>query len=176
MSGPAKVYATAFYDVAKKKNELQGGLAALKEFADLCSANQVLRAVLMGEGIDPGSRSAILEEILSAMKIDGIAAKLLAMLVARGRAAVLPELIHELEAIQNAEQGIKAGIVKTAVELGVDEIEMLGKTLSKKAGGRVHLKAQVDPSLLGGFIATVDGKTYDASLRSQMERIRRELI
>ena len=176
MSGPAKVYATAFYEVAKKQNDLQGGVSALKEFADLCSANQLLKAVLMGEGIDPGSRSRILEDILSAMKIEGSAAKLLKMLVVRSRAAILADLIRELEAIQNKEAGIKSGVVKTAVELGVDEIETLGKTLSKKVGGRVHLKSEVDPSLLGGFIATVDGKTYDASLRSQMERIRRELI
>jgi F-type H+-transporting ATPase subunit delta len=176
MAGPAKVYAAAFYEVAKKKDELKDGLGSLKEFADLCSGNPILKAVLMGEGIEPRSRSAILKDLLSAMKIDGIAARLLTILVARGRAVILPEVIRELETIQNLEAGIKSGVVKTAVELGVDEIENLGKTLSKRAGGQVHLRSEVDPALLGGFIATVDGKTYDASLRSQMNRIRRELI
>lgn len=175
MVGPARVYAAAFHDMAKK-DDLKGSVSALKDFSDLCSANPILKAVLMGDGIDPRSRTAILDEILGATKTEGVAARLLRLLVSRGRAGVLPEIIKELEAIQNAEAGIQSGVLKTAVQLNVDEVENIGRTLSKKAGGRVHLRAEVDPSLLGGFIATVGGKTYDASLRAQMERIRRELI
>lgn len=176
MANPAHVYAAAFYDVAKKENQAESALLSLREFSDLCAANLVLKAVLMGDGVDSRSRGAILKDILSAAKIQGVAARLLSLLVARGRASILGDIIREIEALGDAEKGIKSGLVKTAVELGAEEIDSLGNTLAKRVGGKVRLRAEVDPALLGGFVATVAGKTYDASLRSQMERIRSELI
>ena len=176
MANPAHVYAAAFYDIVKKEKNVDSALAALRDIADLCAANLVLKAVLMGEGVDTRSRSAILKDVISAAKIEGTAARLLSLLVARGRAAILPNIISEVEALKDAEGGIKSGVVKTAVALGAEEIDSLSNTLAKRIGGKVRLRAEVDPALLGGFVATVDGKTYDASLRSQMTRIKNELI
>ena len=46
----------------------------------------------------------------------------------------------------------------------------------EKGGNRVIMDSTVDPSLEGGFVFEVDGYMLDASVRTQMERIRREFI
>jgi F0F1-type ATP synthase delta subunit len=38
----------------------------------------------------------------------------------------------------------------------------------------VKLKPEVDASLLGGVVATVAGRTFDASLRTQLERFKNQ--
>jgi F-type H+-transporting ATPase subunit delta len=34
----------------------------------------------------------------------------------------------------------------------------------------------VDPDLIGGFVFELDGRRLDASVRSQLDRIRRQLV
>jgi F-type H+-transporting ATPase subunit delta len=38
------------------------------------------------------------------------------------------------------------------------------------------LKLEVDPSLIGGLLVQVGDQVYDCSLRSQLERLRRQLV
>ena len=54
------------------------------------------------------------------------------------------------------------------------EIESnLSDKLSRMAGGRkVELESKVDPKLLAGLIAEVDGVVYDGSLRTQLQALR----
>ena len=66
--------------------------------------------------------------------------------------------------------------MKSAVEFSADELNVLGAALAKRVGAKVRLTQMVDPSFLGGVVATVGGKIFDASLRTQIERFRNELI
>ncbi len=49
--------------------------------------------------------------------------------------------------------------------------EKLGAIIGKK----VVLKPSVDPGVIGGVIARIDGKLLDASTRSQLEALRKEI-
>ena len=40
----------------------------------------------------------------------------------------------------------------------------------------VHFKASVDPELIGGFVFELDGNRLDASVRTQLDRLRRQII
>ena len=43
-------------------------------------------------------------------------------------------------------------------------------------GGKVYMDTEVDPSLEGGFVLTMDDRMLDASVKGQIERIRRQFI
>ena len=88
----------------------------------------------------------------------------------------LPDILNELDALIESAQGVLAGRVRTAVELSEDELAVLGAALAKRIGSRVKLSQVVDSSLLGGVVATVAGRTFDASLKAQIERFKSELI
>ena len=45
-----------------------------------------------------------------------------------------------------------------------------------KTGARVEIESRVDPALVGGFTCEVDGYLLDASVKGQLERIRRQFI
>jgi F-type H+-transporting ATPase subunit delta len=75
-----------------------------------------------------------------------------------------------------ASQGVLTGKVTSAVELSAEELDVLGAAIAKRVGSRVKLKPEVDASLLGGVVATVAGRTFDASLRTQLERFKNQNI
>ena len=47
--------------------------------------------------------------------------------------------------------------------------------VAKLHDGEVDLKETVDPTLLGGYILTLDDKQIDASLKRQLSTLRRKL-
>jgi F0F1-type ATP synthase delta subunit len=46
--------------------------------------------------------------------------------------------------------------------------------LTERFGGQVELEIIVDAGLIGGFVVRVDGRQMDASIKGQLERIRRQ--
>ncbi|MGZ3693360.1 MAG: ATP synthase F1 subunit delta [Bdellovibrionota bacterium] len=176
MATVASVYAKAVFELAQEKGQLDAVYKELKSFWDVCHASQPLRAVVAGAGINPNDRKAILKDVNKALGLGQISSRLLEMLAARNRVSVVPELIKALEKMIEMGEGIQSGEVRSAVELSPQEVETLGAAIAKRVGGKVRLNQVVDPSLLGGVVATVAGKTFDASLRTQIERFKNELV
>lgn len=176
MATVASVYAKAVFELAQEKGQLDSAFKELKSFWDVCHASQPLKAVVAGAGINPNDRKAILKDVSKALGLSPIPTRLLEMLAARGRVSVVPELLKDLEKMIERSEGIQSGEVRSAVELSGQEVEFLGAAIAKRVGGKVRLNQVVDPSLLGGVVATVAGKTFDASLRTQIERFKNELV
>jgi F-type H+-transporting ATPase subunit delta len=70
---------------------------------------------------------------------------------------------------------IKVGTLVTAVQ-DDDLRKRLEDLFHDKTRCEVHFKTSVDPELIGGFVFEIDGRRLDASVRSQLERIRRSLV
>jgi F-type H+-transporting ATPase subunit delta len=176
MSSVAKVYAKALFELGQEKGQLEAIQKDLKSFNELANSHDALKAILSGSGVNPNVRKAVLLDVLKSLEVNKVISSLLELLVSRGRVAALAEISNELEALVQKSQGVQAGQVRSAVELSPEELGVLSSALAKRVGGSVKLTQTVDPSLLGGMVATVAGKTFDASLRSQLERFKNELI
>lgn len=72
-------------------------------------------------------------------------------------------------------KGIKVGSLVTAVpdEELCKELEDL---FCDRTSCEVRLNTSVDPELIGGFIFELDGRRLDASVKSQLDRIRRAIV
>lgn len=176
MATVASVYAKASFELAQEKGRVDELIAGLRSFQEMVSAHRGLSAVVAGAGVDPNHRRAVVREISKAASVVGVAKDVLEMLAGRSRLGALPEIIRAVEEMQESSQGIVAGELRSAVELSGDEISVLSAAIAKRVGKKVRLTQSVDPSLLGGMVATVGGRTFDATLRSQLNKFRNELI
>lgn len=176
MATVGSVYAKAAFEMAQERGQVDALMADLRAFNDLLKSSASLTAVLSGAGINPASRKAVLDDVLKATGTSGISKHLLELLASRNRLSVLPSVVKELQALLDQSQGVLAGEVRSAVELSGEDLAVLEKAIAKRVGKKVRLAAEVDASLLGGVVATVGGKTFDASLRSQLNRFKNELI
>lgn len=98
------------------------------------------------------------------------------LLLDRERLNVLPDIARELEAMIDARAGRVAAKVTSAAPLEEPQKKRLVKTLESLSGKKVDMTVEHDPALLGGVIAQVGDVVYDGSLRTQLERIRQELV
>ena len=65
--------------------------------------------------------------------------------------------------------------VRTAVELTPDQETRLAAALANATGKNVSLKPIVDPSVLGGVLATVGDTVIDGSVRTRLEQLKSRL-
>lgn len=70
---------------------------------------------------------------------------------------------------------IKVGRVVTAVPYD-DLGDRLERIFHDRTGAEVHLIEEVNPDIIGGYIFELDGYRMDASVETQLARIRRQLV
>ncbi len=61
--------------------------------------------------------------------------------------------------------------VTAAVELGPAQKQAVLAALEKQTGKKIEMKAEVDPSLIGGLRVEIGGRVFDGSLKTQLKRI-----
>lgn len=102
-------------------------------------------------------------------------AKLIALLKKNGRLEYLKFVLRSFVSLYFESEGICLATLTTAIpapELG----KKLCDLVSGLSGYRIVLDSRVDPSIIGGFVLDVDDNLFDASVRTQIETIRREFI
>ena len=67
-------------------------------------------------------------------------------------------------------------VAHTADELTNEEKSNLQKQIEKIIGKKTELTALTDPSLLGGVKLRIDNIFLDASIKSKMENLRKDLL
>lgn len=72
-------------------------------------------------------------------------------------------------------KNILMGKLTTAVE-SPELVEHLEKIAGKKTNSQVEIVSKIDPSIIGGFIMELDGYRLDASVETQLRKIRRQFI
>jgi F-type H+-transporting ATPase subunit delta len=89
---------------------------------------------------------------------------------------MIEEITHAFNEVRLEAEGGILGRVVSADPMAANDLEDLSKAYSQKLGKRVAFSASVDPNLLAGIKVTVNGVTYDGTLRSQLQRLRDQLV
>jgi F-type H+-transporting ATPase subunit delta len=132
-----------------------------------------LRELLRNPQLDPRTRAAALEDVLSGG--DELLRNFLLLLADKGRIAALEEIAQEFERLVSEEEGVLTAELTTAVELSDDDERRLLEQIEEASGRKVEATRQVDPALIGGIVLQVGSHRLDASVRGRLERLRRSL-
>ena len=171
----ARPYARAIMDVAgspAKANELRG---ELMRFADALRSSSELREFYANPAIDEQAKIAVTKRLASKMKASELAGRTLEVLVSHHRINDIDGIVAALTAYVNKALGVAVAEVRSAKNLGPDEIRDLADTLSKKVGKKVELDIRTDPALLGGFVARIGSEIWDASVIGKIHKFRESL-
>lgn len=69
-----------------------------------------------------------------------------------------------------------SGELYVAGPFGDEEIKNVTEHFERLLGQPVTLSVHRDESLIGGFLALVDGKVYDSSLRARVREMKRHML
>lgn len=169
-------YARALLDVGLRESDPQKIERDLTSFANAVNASPELKRALTSPRIPAATRRAIVEAVSRQIGMDGPPAKLLGMLADRGRLELYNELLEVYRERLLAHQGIVRGSVTSAAPLAPEKVAALERSLSAAAGKHVQLDTAVDPDLIGGVVARIGSTVYDGSVRTQLQKIRQQLV
>jgi len=65
--------------------------------------------------------------------------------------------------------------VRTAVALTADQQSRIAAAITTATGKQVNLKVVVDPSVIGGVVATVGDTVIDGSVRTRIDQLKSRL-
>jgi F-type H+-transporting ATPase subunit delta len=167
-------YATALFEVARAEGTLDEVEDELFRFARSFESNDSLREALTDEAIPAAKRQSIIENLLGG-KTTATTVQLIAMVVGAGRARDLPAIVDRL--VQRAAESKDAAVaeVRSAVPLTTEQQDRLRAALANATGRTVSVKVIVDPTVLGGLVATVGDTIIDGSVRTNLDQLKSRL-
>lgn len=175
----ATVYAKALYEAhaqsggASKIGQMETELASVQKWID---ESKELRTVMLGPVVNAKERAAVIEQLGTKAQLSREVSQFLALMARKGRLSLLSEVIAEFGAIRVQAEGGVVGRLVTADPMSPADVDSLAVAFSKKLGKKVSFRVSTDPALLAGIQVSVNGVTYDGTLRSQLRRLREEIL
>ena len=167
-------YARALFEVAQAEGSLDEVEDELFRFARSFETNDTLRDALTNDQIPASRRQSIVEDLLGG-RATSTTTQLISMVVGAGRARDLPAIIDQLVQRASSSKNLEVAEVRTAVPLTDDQQTRLAAALANATGKPVNLKVIIDPSVLGGIVATVGDTVIDGSVRTRIDQLKSRL-
>ena len=167
-------YARALFEVARAEGTLDEVEDELFRFARSYESSDALRNALTDEHIPAEKRQAIVEDLLGG-KTTTTTIQLVSMVVGSGRSRDIPAIVDSLVARASSAKQLDVAEVRTAVALSDDQRARLKAALENATGKQLNLKSVVDPSVIGGVVATVGDTVIDDSVRTRIDQLKSRL-
>jgi F-type H+-transporting ATPase subunit delta len=167
-------YARALFEIARAEGTIDEVEDELFRFARSYESSDELRHALTDDQVPTGKRQAIVEDLLGG-KATPTTTQLVSMVVGSGRGRDLPAIIDKLVARAASAKNLSVAEVRSAVALTDDQQDRLKAALANATGKQVNLKVIIDPSVLGGIVATVGDTVIDGSVRTRVEQLKSRL-
>jgi len=164
-------YAEAFLQVAESRNELEKVVDQSKSIIDLWNQSPEFRDAMSSPVLEVDSKKAALEKLFSS-EVTPSFLNLLKLLADRNRIGFLNSVLERFLELYREQRNIALATVTSASDLNEEQQTQILEKIKAIAGtDNLELNLQVDPSLIGGFVAKVGSKVIDASLAGQVRRL-----
>jgi F-type H+-transporting ATPase subunit delta len=165
-------YSKALFALAEEKGileEVQKDVALLKSVYD--TEPEFVR--FLDFPVIAGTKKHEIFNLLFAEKLNKLTLEFLKLVVKNRREPYLNLIALEFLSQYKIKKGIKT-ITFTSVS-GITDLvrKNIRDILKNKYGSEIEILEQTNESLIGGFVLRVDDEQYDASVASQLEKIKR---
>lgn len=167
-------YARGLFEVAKAEGTLDEVEDELFRFARSYESSDELRNALSDDQIPPAKRQSIVEDLLGG-KATSTTVQLISMVVGSGHGRDLPAIVDRMVQRAASSKDLEVAEVRSAVALTDDQQDRLKAALANATGKSVSLKVVVDPSVLGGLVATVGDTVIDGTVRTHLDQLKSRL-
>lgn len=168
-------YGTALFGFAEDSKVLDDVYEEVGELKKAVEANPAIIGVMSDPVLNGEEKKKTLEAIEKdfSQEVQGF----LNLLLEYNRFEYLIDIIDYFNNLYDEKKSIASGTVTTAVKLDDDQLKRLGDSYANKYNLKaVRLENKVDPSILGGVILQVKDRVIDGSVKTQLKKIRTQLI
>ena len=165
-------YAKALFDVSLKEADLHAVEQQLSAFAGLMTVHRNLEQVLTNPAVPVTKKQAVVKALVERQGSVPVVARTLILLASRDRLALLPDLLASYRERLLDREGVVRAEVTTSAPLSPERQAAIERGLAAATGKRVTMTIRVDPTIIAGVVAKVGGVVYDASVATQLRKIK----
>ena len=171
MTQTSKEFAEALIELAMGDGNTEEVSAALDLIEREMAENPGYLPLLASPALSREERKASLAQVFGE-RIPRTALAVLQMMVSRGHAREIGEMIRAWRMLEREHRGESIAKVTSAVELTEREKNALQKRLDHMFSRKMILQYTVDPALIGGIRVEAEGRVMDGSLQSRLRQIK----
>jgi F-type H+-transporting ATPase subunit delta len=153
---------------------IEDQLSSLSSLLDRRNGHPVFRQAMLNPSFSAPQRRAVLMDVAKSHQCHEVVGKFLELLVDKDRVPQLPSIARAFRSEVDERLGRVRATISTARPLDAAALATIVAGLEKKTGKKVVAEVKVDPSLIAGVRAQIGGLVYDATVHSQLARLRSE--
>ncbi|HEV8306604.1 MAG TPA: ATP synthase F1 subunit delta [Methylomirabilota bacterium] len=174
-AGVARRYAKALGMLAAEESRLEPVAKELQAFERVLADEAVLRDALLMPWVKAAAKRAIVASVAERLQLSLLTRNFLALVAQRRRLALLPAILEAYRALVDEAGGRVRAHVRSAAPLSEAQRAAIRERLGRRLGKTVLLETEVDPTILGGFVAEVGTRLLDASVAGQLRALGEQL-
>ena len=168
-------YAKAFFSLAKEKGLTEELQRDARLVSSVCNSISDFKVLIESPVISTSGKVKAIKSIFEG-KVNPYSLNFLVLITENRREKFIPGIFRDLEELYRKDQGIRTAVLSTAKPVEGELVEQIRKSLESEFGGKVEITQVVEENLIGGFVLRVDDNQYDASIATQLKKIKQELL
>ena len=168
-------YAVSLLETAVEKKNLDVVTTDVQLLVDTLKQNRKLELMLESPVIRPELKFKILEEVFG-KRISKESMDFIEFVISKQRENLLQSIGNRFLELRDEYLGIANVVVTAASEFTNEQKNVLQSRLEKILNKKVRLNFKIDLDLVGGFIAKVGDTLYDASIKHQLELLKKQFL
>ncbi|GHT41608.1 hypothetical protein FACS189443_3600 [Planctomycetales bacterium] len=172
----ATIYASAYLNAVASQNlSVEDAVAEFASLIEVFKTQKQFADVLASAMVSNEEKVALLEKTI-AQRVSPLFWNFLQTVAKRNRLDILYAVFVQVQAQWEKQQQRIPVTITTAAEIDEQLFNSLTEKLKSVIGGEPIIKTVIDPETIGGIIVRVGDKIYDASIVTQLEAVRRQMI
>lgn len=165
-------YANALLEISEEKGSLENDLKQAVMVRDVLSSDEV-QAFLAHPHIPDSAKHQLFQNAFSG-KLAGHIMGFLSHGSKNRELLIVPALTEYIDSANKRFGRIEAKVV-SAKPLTEEQVESIRMILSGQTDMEIMIKTKVDPDVIGGFYILADGRIFDSTVRTELNRMRERL-
>lgn len=168
-------YAHALFGAARAGSVIEPLLADLESLEAMTSADpRLVRFLESPRELDENKRELV-RKLFQGRTTD-LFVRFMLLLLKKKRINYLLDILRAYRGLVEEHQGIAEARVTTALPLPPELSERLRLELERLFGKKVRIRPRIDPRIIGGLFVVIEGKIIDRSIRSELQKLKDELL
>jgi F-type H+-transporting ATPase subunit delta len=172
VSGMARRYANALFELALEQNEVDTVKVNLDRFDALVSEVADLARLLRSPVLSADEQARALSGVLDKVGIDGLAANVLKVLGSNRRLFAALDMVRAYRGLVAKHKGEVTAEVTLAEPPSAAHLAAIKDALTAVTKKDVQVNVKVDPSIIGGLIVKLGSRMVDSSLRTKLNALK----
>lgn len=166
-------YAKSLMEIALEKGNLDQVVNDMNYLNETQSANKELVSLFNSPIVDSAKKIAVFKEVFA--QFESITMDFVVMVTEKKRENFLPEIAKSFDAQVKEYKGIHTVELVSAVSLDDSTKRTILAKVEASVNGTLEVTETIDPSIIGGFIVKMGDRRIDASISSQLNKLKQSL-